>query len=199
MESLEIKKYYEWVSTSRLGKVEVYIAENDTTVYFESGRIVPKDRLDYDLKQIDEEIYYMKINNQQEESVPSTIDTSVDWSTILGNPIETDNKPIEFLENSKSAEAEQNPIKIILNKQKKTQKITILVDFDLEVPTEKVVDLLEVMFDKEEVINEIVNSAVAKFNKQEVIEKIESMIKNKIESMFFDEEKDDLENEMQVS
>ena len=56
MESLENKKYYEWTSTSRIGKVEAYLAEDETNIYFESGRIVPKDQFGYQLNQIDEEI-----------------------------------------------------------------------------------------------------------------------------------------------
>ncbi len=40
MELGEIKKYYEWETTSRRGQVEIYMAETEDTVYFESGRFI---------------------------------------------------------------------------------------------------------------------------------------------------------------
>ena len=42
MELLEVKKRYEWISTSRIGRVETYLAEDEqNNTYFESGRVVP--------------------------------------------------------------------------------------------------------------------------------------------------------------
>ena len=94
---------------------------------------------------------------------------------------------------------EQNPIKIILDKQRKTQKLTLLIDFELEVPTAKVLELLDLMFDREEVIDEIIKSATEKINTPAVTEKISESIKEKIESLFPGEENDDVKNEMQTS
>lgn len=206
METGEIKKYYEWTSTSRLGKVEVYLAEDDNNVYFESSRMVPKDRLDYDLRQIDEVVYTQKSQFQQEEQVPNMLDQVTDWNAILGNDPTLLNQAMEGQAPALNTPVqavhqvvEQNPIKIILDKQRKTQKLTLLIDFELEVPTAKVLELLDLMFDREEVIDEIIKSATEKINTPAVTEKISESIKEKIESLFPGEENDDVKNEMQTS
>ena len=43
MEALEVKKYYQWRSGQRSGRVEVYMAEDDNNIWFESSRFVAKD------------------------------------------------------------------------------------------------------------------------------------------------------------
>jgi hypothetical protein len=205
METGEIKKYYEWNTTSRAGRVEVYLAEDDNTIYFESGQMVPKDRIDMELRQIDEVIYNQKSQFQSNETAPNILDQTTDWNAILGNdpallqqlnerPVEqpTIVAPVQIV-------AEQNPIKIILDKQKKTQKLTLLIDFELEVPTSKVLELLDVMFEREEVIDEIIKSATEKINTPAVTDKLTESIKEKIESLFVGEENDDIKNEMQTS
>jgi hypothetical protein len=158
--------------------------------------MVPKDRFDYDLKQIDEEIFLQKINFEPAEENPIMLDAITDWDAILGNTPSQINKQNEL---PVQPVAEQNPIKIILDKQRKTQKLTILSDFELEIPTDKVIDLLEVMFDRDEVIDEIIKSATAKNNFELINRKLEETIKYKIESLFSKKENDDYEDEMQIN
>ena len=38
MEELEIKKKYQWTSGPRSNQLEVYLAEDETHIWFESGR-----------------------------------------------------------------------------------------------------------------------------------------------------------------
>jgi hypothetical protein len=194
MESLENKKYYEWTSTSRIGKVEAYLAEDDTNIYFESGRLIPKDQFGYQLNQIDEEVYLRK---KDVESSP--IRTPIEyqqsnWESLLGNESTSiQNSPIQ------TPIAEQNPIKIILDKQKKKEKIIIPISFEFEIPSKKVLDLLDVMFDRDEVIEEIIKSTIGNIQTESVIEKISEEVKTKIHSFFDNEEKDDLKNEMSIN
>lgn len=206
METGENKKYYEWNSTSRAGSVEVYLAEDENKIYFESGRFVPKDQIDYLLRQIEELIYNEKARYQQEEKNTSAIDNNTDWNAILGNDPTLLNQlnnetPVlnEPVVQVQQPVAEQNPIKIILDKQRKKEKITLLVDFEIEVPSHKVLDLLDVMFDREEVIEEIIKSSTEKINTQLVTDRLAESIKLKVESLFSGEEKDDLKNEMPIS
>jgi hypothetical protein len=194
METGEIKKRYEWIASSRVGKVETYLAEDETTVYFESGRIVPKELLDVQLRQIEEEVYQVKEKQQQIQS-PPPVPTYQDIPPNLGlevpglNPV-----PTPVVE-------EQNPIRIILNKQKKKETLTILVDIEIDVPTKKVLELLDVMFDRDEVIDEIIKSSIEKVKTDALQQRVTDSIKEKILSLFEGEndEKDDLKNEMPSS
>lgn len=197
METLENKKRYEWVSTSRLGKVETYLADDEKNVYFESGRFVPKEQLDILLRGIEEEIYQAK--QSQEEQIQQVQTTKWDeWEKMLGNPSEEVTSSIQPIQEEPKRIEEQNPIKIILDKQRKKETLTILLDINIEVPTKKVLELLDVMFDREEVIEEIIKSSIQKLDTKTIEEKIHESIQEKVLSLFV-EEKDDSQNEMQTS
>lgn len=196
METLENKRRYEWVTTNRIGKVETYLADDETTVYFESGRFVQKEQLDSLLRQIDEDVFQLKFSQQEREVIqPQILENQFEtWESMLGNP-----EPIQQLPAKEEVKVDElNPIKIILDKQRKKETITVLFDINIDVPNKKVLDLLDVMFEREEVIEEIIKSSIQKLDQNAIIKKIHESIKEKILSLF-DEEKDDVENEMQIS
>jgi hypothetical protein len=192
MELFENKKRYEWNATSRRGRVESYLAEDDSNIYFESGRFIPKENFGSQLSPIDEDVYQQKLSleTRKIEILPPD---QINWESLLGNP--------EPLSNSVQIEqkvVEQNPIKIILDKQKRKEKLTISVEFDFEIPSKKVLDLLDVMFDREEIIEEIIKSSIGNLETESVMKKISNATKETIESFFHDEEKDDPKNEMSI-
>ena len=180
MESTEIKKYYEWVSGNRTGQVEAYSAESPETnmVYFESQRFVQMDRLNFDLKPISEEEYFFKLKYfppAPEESQQAM------WDRILRE----DKAALETLKTGESIKnnlptPESNPISIILDKQKKKDKIATNFEFELEIPNEKVLDLLDMMFDRDELIEEIVKSAISKIDSNAILDSIKEQIKSKV-------------------
>ncbi len=193
MELFENKKRYEWNATSRRGRVESYLAEDESNIYFESGRFIPKENFGSQLSPIDEDVYQYKLSLEQPaiNDLPSQITT--DWESLLGNP-EPPSQPVQI----EQKVVEQNPIKIILDKQKRKEKLTITVEFDFEIPSKKVLDLLDVMFDREEIIEEIIKSSIGNLETESVMKKISNATKETIESFFHDEEKDDPKNEMSI-
>jgi hypothetical protein len=193
MEPGEVKKRYEWISTSRIGRVETYLAEDENNnTYFESGRVVPTSDIQNLLKEIDEETFNYKNSQQPEIESPKTVDHFIEMEKLLGN----EPQPAQQI----AQVVEQNPIKIILDKQKKKETVTLLVDFDFEIPTKKVLELLDLMFDREEVIDEIIKSSTEKINIESITEAVKTSIKEKISSYFEEEvEKDDIKNEKPTS
>jgi hypothetical protein len=136
----EEKKYYEWKSGALAGVVEVYAAEANEVAWFESGRSVSMEQLDIQLRRIDESDYNLK-----REVLPG-ITTDFISNVPLGNPT--------------PAPVEANPIKLILDKQKKFDSIKLSFPVVLKVPSKKVIDLLGMMFDEEEVQEEIIKSII---------------------------------------
>ena len=194
MEALEVKKRYEWISTSRIGRVETYLAEDESNnTYFESGRVVPTSNIQNLLKEIDEETFNYKNSQQPEIEAPQTVDHFIEMEKLLGNETQPAQNIVHQV-------VEQNPIKIILDKQKKKETVTLLVDFDFEIPTKKVLELLDLMFDRGEVIDEIIKSSTEKINIESITEAVKTSIKEKISSYFDEEvEKDDAKNEKPTS
>jgi hypothetical protein len=137
----EEKKYYEWKTGALAGVVEVYSAEANEVIWFESGRNVSMEQLDIQLKRIDESDFNLK--REVLPSIPMEFTSNIP----LGNPVAP---PIEA-----------NPIKLILDKQKKFDSINLSFPVVLKVPSKKVIDLLGMMFDEEEVQDEIIKSIIS--------------------------------------
>jgi hypothetical protein len=194
METFENKKRYEWTTGTRNGKVETYIAEDEINVYFESGRFVPKEQFDYQLRQIDELIFQQKFNAQQAPPPPPVQMDMSEWEKMLGNPTDVAVQPT--VQQTQTIE-EQNPIKIILDKQRKKETLTILLDINIDVPNKKVIELLDVMFERDEVIEEIIKSSIKKLDIETIEQNVKESVRQKVLSLF-DDEKDDSQNEMQT-
>jgi predicted small metal-binding protein len=191
MESLEIKKYYEWSTTSRIGRVEEYVAEDDTNVYFQSGRFIPKDQLDIQLKLVDESTYLSRGGESQfaPQPPPPAPQTIVEWERMLGNPtpnsIEPPN-PSNGISNQQSTPQlveEKSPIRIILEKQKKKTVKDISIPFEFNFPSEKAIEFMMMMFDEEEVIEEIIEFALSQMSTEEIKEIIKENIKESIKKL----------------
>ena len=156
METGEVKKYYQWKGGWRRGQVECYLAETEDTIFFEGGNTVSKSKLDEELVTISEEMYMASSQSAQSQS-----ETMKAWESMLGNeptPSQSENpKSVIITELPK----EKSPIQIILERQKKKDKKDFSIIFQVELPSEKVLDLLTTMFDEEEVYDEIINSAIS--------------------------------------
>jgi hypothetical protein len=185
MEVFEVKKYYEWISSNRLGKVEEYIAEDETTVYFQSGRFIPKEQLGIQMRQVDEAVYQAKGGENQFYSPlsppePASLD---EWEKMLGNP-----EPNSIAPPSPKEIKEKSPILIILEKQKKMSEESINVEVKLRLPSTKVFEFLSMMFDEDEVIEEIIEFAYSQITSDSINEAIKETIKNYIISNSKDSE-----------
>lgn len=178
MEAFEVKKYYEWMTTNRMGKVEEYVAEDDSTVYFQSGRFIAKEQLEVQMKQVDESVYLAKGGENQFFSAPppppapSSIE---EWEKMLGNP-----EPNSIAPPTPKEEKEKSPIRIILEKQKKMSEESINVEVKLRLPSTKVFEFLSMMFDEDEVLEEITEFAYSQITSESINEAVKETIKNYI-------------------
>lgn len=177
MEAFEVKKYYEWMTTNRIGKVEEYVAEDDTTVYFQSGRFIPKEQLDIQMKLVDESVYLAKGGDEQFLPPPPPLSPSSieEWEKMLGNP-----EPNSIAPPTPKQEKEKSPIRIILEKQKKMSEESINVEVKLRLPSTKVFEFLSMMFDDDEVLEEITEFAYSQITSESINEAIKETIKNYI-------------------
>ena len=182
MELGEVKKYYEWETTSRRGQVEIYMAETEDTVYFESGRFVSKQEWESGaLRQIEEFEY-----NAKTVSVPQE-DQFAKWESMLGNETQFVSEEPTIQQQIKPIE-EINPIRVILEKQKKKETISIPVEIKIDIPNKKVMALLDMMFDREEVTQELIKLITSSIDVDSIVGEIESQIRSSIEDSYEDED-----------
>lgn len=197
METGEIKKYYIWETTSRRGKVETYLAETEDTVYFESGRFVSKAEWDSGALRLIDEAEYLKIAMRENAMQVPVQEPQFDMNMLNGPSVILNDPPINEI-NEKPKE-EINPIRLILDKQKKKETIAIPIEIEVNLPMKKVMSLLDMMFDRDEVTQEIIKSVTSSIDVDSIVNKIESQIRASIESSYDDEsidKKEQRENEM---
>lgn len=160
--SLEVKQYYIWEETSLRGTPEIYLAQNEMMVFFESGRTVNLEDFERQLSKITEEEY------QNFSRTSGTLSVEDLYSSIpLGNPGEIT-----------TPNTEQNPIQIILDKQKKLEETSITLNLKLELPSKKVVEFLTMMFDEDEVFSTLSQFSLKQINEDSIKELVKNAILN---------------------
>jgi hypothetical protein len=179
MESGEIKRYYEWnPGSSRSGRVEIYLAEDDNNVWFESGRFVKKELFDSQLSQITEETYQSKESQNSQPPAPQVPQSIEEWEAQLGNPQLNSIAPPQPVQ-----QKEKSAVQIILEKQKKFNNIELDVKIPLDFPNEKAIEFMMVMFDEDEVIDEIVNFVYSQMSSDQINSIIKTTIKERISNI----------------
>jgi hypothetical protein len=185
MEELEVKKKYQWTTGPRANQLEVYLAEDDTLIWFESGRNVQKEMMDVQLRQIEDSMYDSLIGAQSErERIQG----------LLGNdaPLSLGNITPEQLGINQSTPApqpepepikEENPIALILEKQKKLEVVDIKMNMPVEIPSAKVYEFLTMMFDEDEVLDILSAKITEKFS----IDDIQTIVRNSIIKYYTEE------------
>lgn len=148
------KRYFEWKTGPDTGVVEIYVAELNDVVWFESGRNCPKEKLDFLTNEISEQEYNFKKEKPQIFPIDQL-------APPLGNP--------------EPPKVETNPIRIILDKQKKFDIVKVNYPVSIQIPSKKVIDFLEMMFDEEEVATEIAKFAIERVN-HDLVEDFKSHI-----------------------
>lgn len=162
-DTLEVKQYYIWDVTSLRGTPEIYLAQNEMMVFFESGRTVNIEDFERQLSKITEEEYH-NLSKQTSATLIEDIYSNIP----LGNPGETIDVP----------KVEQNPIQIILDKQKKLEETSIALNITLNLPSKKVVEFLTMMFDEEEVFSTISQFSLKQLDENSIKELIKIAILN---------------------
>lgn len=187
MEPGEVKKYYEWETTSRKGQVEVYMAETEEMVYFESGKFVSKEEWESGALRLIEESEYLAKNGQSS----TVVDQFENWEKMLGNEPSNNTEVQTIPLNEIKPVEEVNPIRLILEKQKKKEVIKIPIEIAIEIPIKKVMALLDLMFDRDEVTQELIKSVTSTIDVDFIVGEIESQIRSSIEDSYDEEDKKD--------
>ena len=86
MDELEVKRKYQWISGPRTNGLEVYLAEDNENIWFESGRSVPKDRFEILLRQIDDATYNsLNSARSEREKIQDLLGTTPNMNQITAD------------------------------------------------------------------------------------------------------------------
>lgn len=121
----------QWIKGDKIGNVEIIKGTDNEWTLFESGARISSSLIN-------------------EFMIPiGSNDPMLDFSSAISPPVEVSTK-----QQSKTRQ-DKSPIRILFDKQKNADVISLTLSLDITVPKKNVFDIMSVSFEEEEVINEL--------------------------------------------
>ena len=158
-------KYFQWIKGDDRGRVVTIKDIDDQWINFNEGGRLAKDLKDEFIQSLEEDIAkeFVKTENTK---------------PVLGPPKVPENTNVSVLDNNPS------PIRVLFNKQKKNNKVKLILEFPVNIPTKGVYELMSTSFDKEEVNEELHDFIADQLSKDEITDCLFDSIKSLIESKY---------------
>lgn len=164
---------YQWIKGDHTGKVETFLDTEDGFMIFESKRKVKTNLLGE----------FMVLVNSEADILDLAPPKALDIEAETGLSYEGSNKNKTPIQQAAIKVEPENPIRILLEKQSKNNKIKIELEFDVNVPKKEVIELLQDTFE-EDVKEEVAKFTKDKLNKQEIIDKVYSQLEEAIKMYY---------------
>jgi hypothetical protein len=159
---------YQWIKGDHTGKVETFVDTENGFMVFESKRKVKTELLGEFMILVNSDTDILNLTPPQ--AIDIEAETGLKYENSSSSP--TIEKPAQKVE-------PKNPIRTLLEKQSKNNKIKIELEFDVNVPKKEVVGLLQDTFE-EDVKEEVIKFSKDKLNKSEIIDKVYSQLEEVI-------------------
>jgi hypothetical protein len=164
------KVHWQWIKGDNSGQVITFKDEGPQWITFNEGGRIATDLRDEFLQQLDPDIAGEFIKPNQSNIDPLNVGgTNVTPNTEV--PITPLEQPI-------------SPIRVLFDKQKKNNKVKLLLEFPINIPTKGVYELMSTAFDKEEVNEQLHDFIVDQLDGDEITDCLFNSIKSLIESKY---------------
>jgi len=164
-EELKESKHFQWIKGEDIGRVVTIKSVDDQWINFNEGGRLAKDLKDEFIKPLDEDI----ANEFIKTEVPKP---SINTQKITGDVL------------IPASDATPSPIRVLFNKQKKNNKVKLLLEFPVNIPTKGVYELMSTSFDPTEVNEELHDFIADQLSKDEITDCLFDSIKSLIESKY---------------
>ena len=165
-------KHWQWIKGDETGSVVTIKDEDGEWINFtQGGRLAQALKAEY-LQELDSDIAgeFVKTTN-------SVVDPLNQSSALISQIAET-TSAVPALETTLS------PIRVLFNKQKKNNKVKLLLEFPINIPTKGVYELMSTSFDKEEVDEKLHDFISEQLDEDEITDCLFDSIKSLIESKY---------------
>ncbi len=160
-------KYWQWVKGEKSGDIVTIKNIDDKWINFNEGGRLSKDLQNEFIQQLDADI-------AGEFVKPQT--SGIDPLNVSASP-----KKIQEVVIPKK---EISPIRVLFNKQKKNNKVKLLLEFPVNIPSKDLYKLMSTSFDKEEVNEELHDFISDQLSQDEITDCLFDSIKSLIESKY---------------
>jgi hypothetical protein len=169
-EEVKPKLHWQWIKGDNSGNVVTFKDEGPQWITFNEGGRIATDLRDEFLQQLDPDIAGEFVKPNQSNIDPLNVGgTNVTPNTEV---------PITPLEQSIS------PIRVLFNKQKKNNKVKLLLEFPVNIPTKGVYELMSTSFDPTEVNEQLESFILDQLSEDEILDCLHSSVQSLIESKY---------------
>ena len=168
-EKVQEKVYYQWIKGEKSGDVVTIKDTDDKWINFNEGGRLAKDLQDEFIQLLDEDIAGEFVNPTSTETDPLNVSAPQKLPTEVSIP---------------ALDATPNPIRVLFNKQKKNNKVKLLLEFPVNIPQKAVYELMSTSFDRNEV-NDVLQSFINdQLSEDEILNCLHNSVQSLIESKY---------------
>jgi len=160
--------YFQWIKGDDTGRVVTIKDIDDQWINFNEGGRLAKDLKDEFIKSLEEDIAKEFVKTEPPK-IP------------LGNP-NTANKVMNNV--TPVLDTHPSPIRVLFDKQKKCNKVKLVLDFPVKIPSKEIYELMSTSFDNDEVNQELHDFISDQLSEDEIIDCLFDSIKSLIESKY---------------
>ena len=166
-EDVTNSEYWQWIKGEKSGDVVTIKNIKDNWINFNEGGRLSKDLQNEFLQKINGDIAGEFVKPQTSGIDPLNISA-----------------PNENLQEVVIPKNEISPIRVLFNKQKKNNKVKLLLEFPVNIPTKGVYELMSTSFDKEEVNEQLQSFILDQLSEDEILDCLHNSVQSLIESKY---------------
>ena len=160
--------HWQWIKGDDIGNVVTIKNEDDKWINFNNGTRLAKDLKSEFIKQLDSDIAGELLKTQSSTAMtPSTTVQKVSGDI-----------PIPALDTTPS------PIRVLFNKQKKNNKVKLILEFPVNIPVKGVYELMSTSFDLTEVNEQLQSFILDQLSEDEILDCLHNSVQSLIESKY---------------
>ncbi len=170
--SVEVK-HWQWIKGDDAGLVVTIKKEGPKWITFDNGGRLATELKSEFLQELDADIAGEFVKPQTSNIDPLNISaSSINTQKITGEI------PIPALD------AAPSPIRVLFNKQKKNNKVKLLLEFPVNIPQKAVYELMSTSFDKGEVNDVLQSFILDQLSEDEILDCLHNSVQSLIESKY---------------
>lgn len=168
-ESPQETVYWQWIKGEKSGDVVTIKDTDDQWINFNEGGRLAKDLQDEFIQLLDEDIAGEFINPTSAGTDPLNVSAP-------------QKLPAEVL--IPALDTTPNPIRVLFNKQKKNNKVKLLLEFPVNIPQKAVYELMSTSFDRDEVNDVLKTFILDQLSEDELHDCLHGSVESLIESKY---------------
>ena len=165
-EEVQDTVYYQWIKGDNSGSVVTIKDVDDKWINFNEGGRLAKDLQDEFIQPLDEDIAGEFVKQ------PVSNDPLNVSAPQKATPVET------------ALPATPSPIRVLFNKQKKNNKVKLLLEFPVNIPQKAVYELMSTSFDRDEVNDVLKTFILDQLSEDEILDCLHNSVQSLIESKY---------------